>query len=129
MTINQRGDVVGFANASAADADNFNPRAFFWRKGQGIRPLAALMDHITSQATGINERGQIVGQSCDANDECKAVLWQRCRAVDLNSLLDPGSTLVLTTANDIDDQGRITGQAFDTATGQFVAFLATPSHR
>ena len=129
MAINQRGDVVGFANASAADADNFNPRAFFWRKGQGIQPLAALMNHITSQATGINERGQIVGQSCDANDECKAVLWQRCRAVDLNSLLDPGSTLVLTTANDIDDQGRITGQAFDTATGQFVAFLATPSHR
>lgn len=129
MAINQRGDVVGFANALAADADNFNPRAFFWRKGQGIQPLAALPNHLTSQATGLNERGQIVGQSCDADGNCRAVVWQRCGVTDLNELLDAGSSLVLTTANDVDDQGRITGQALDTASGQRVAFVATPARR
>ena len=36
---------------------------------------------------------------------------------------------MLTTANDIDDLGRITGQAFDAASGQFFAFVATPVAR
>ena len=129
MAINQRGDVVGFANASAADAGNFNPRAFWWRKGKGMQPLAALPGHITSQATGINERHQIVGQSCDADDNCRAVVWRGCEVTDLNAVMETSTPLVLTTANDIDDLGRITGQAFDTASGQFVAFVATPVRR
>lgn len=33
MAINQNGDVVGFANASAADGGNFNPRAFLRIEG------------------------------------------------------------------------------------------------
>jgi probable HAF family extracellular repeat protein len=129
MAINQRGEVVGFANASVADDGNFNPRAFYWRKGQATTPLAALPGHATSQATGINERGQIVGQSCDAQGNCRAVAWRGCRVLDLNSLLDVSNDLVLRSANDIDDLGRITGQALDTATGQFVAFVATPYNR
>ncbi|MGH8175981.1 MAG: DUF3466 family protein, partial [Steroidobacter sp.] len=129
MAINQRGDVVGFANASAADAEDFNPRAFLWRKGKGIQPLAALPNHVTTQAIGINERRQIVGQSCDANGDCRAVLWHRCQVTDLNAVIDADTSLVLTTANDIDDHGRITGQARDAATGELVAFVATPSHR
>jgi hypothetical protein len=32
-------------------------------------------------------------------------------------------------ANDIDDFGRITGQAFDVGAGAFVAYLATPASR
>jgi probable HAF family extracellular repeat protein len=129
MAINQRGDVVGFVNASAADADNFNPRAFLWRKGKGLQPLAALPGHMTSQAIGINERRQIVGQSCDADGNCRAVLWRGCEVTDLNAVMEASTPLVLTTANDIDDLGRITGQAFDTASGQYVAFVATPVRR
>jgi probable HAF family extracellular repeat protein len=128
MAINQRGDVVGFANASAADAGNFNPRAFLWRKHVGTQPLMALPGHVTTQATGVNDRRQIVGQSCDENGECRAVLWRDCEIMDLNKLLREKSDLMLTTANDIDDHGRITGQALDPATGEFVAFLATPAH-
>jgi probable HAF family extracellular repeat protein len=127
--INQQGDVVGFANASAADAGNFNPRAFLWRKGMGMQPLAALPGHITSQAIGINERRHIVGQSCDADGNCRAVVWRGCEVIDLNAVMEASTPLVLTTANDIDDLGRITGQAFDTASGQFVAFVATPVRR
>jgi hypothetical protein len=48
--------------------------------------------------------------------------------MDLNDLVAFGYDDVLTTANDIDDFGRITGQGFDEDAGQFVAFLATPAH-
>jgi probable HAF family extracellular repeat protein len=129
MAINQRGDVVGFANASAVDAGNFNPRAFLWRKGKGMQSLMALPGHVTSQAIGINDRREIVGQSCDADDNCRAVVWRGCDATDLNAVMEVSSPLVLTTANDIDDSGSITGQAFDQASGQFVAFVATPVRR
>jgi uncharacterized membrane protein len=124
--INERGDVVGFANASAADAGNLNPRAFLWRKGKGMQPLAALAGHVTSQAVGINKRRQIVGQSCDADGNCRAVLWRGCEVIDLNTVTEASTDLVLTTANDIDNLGRITGQARITATGELVAFVATP---
>jgi probable HAF family extracellular repeat protein len=127
--INQRGDVVGFANASAADAGDFNPRAFLWRKGKGMQPLAALPGHVTSQAVGIDERRRIVGQSCDADGNCRAVLWQGCEVTDLNTVMQASTGLVLTSANDIDDLGHITGQAFDVAGQQFVAFVATPTRR
>jgi probable HAF family extracellular repeat protein len=81
---------------------------------------------VTSQATGINEWGQIVGQSCDAAGNCRGFLWQNGVMRDLNDLVVSGDDDLITTANDIDDFGRITGQAVD-ATGKFVAFLATPT--
>ena len=126
MAINQRGDVVGFANASEADGGNLNPRAFLWTKSQGIRNLGAVPGDVTSQATGINEWRQVVGQSCDANDNCRGFLWQNGEMTDLQDLVVGDYDDVITTANDIDDLGRITGQAFDPDTGQFFAFLAKP---
>jgi probable HAF family extracellular repeat protein len=128
MAINERGDVVGFANASEADGGNTNFRAFHWRKGQPTRPLPGLAGHVTSQATGVNDRRQIVGQSCSPDGACRAVLWEGCDVEDLNKLVDDDS-VVLTVANDIDDRGRITGQGQDVATGEFVAFVATPRDR
>ena len=126
MAISQRGDVVGFANASAADGSNFNPRAFLWIRGQGIRNLGAVPGDLTSQATGINEWRQIVGQSCDVNDNCRGFLWRNGEMIDLNDLVVGDYDDLITTANDIDDFGRITGQAFDADTGQFFAFVAKP---
>jgi probable HAF family extracellular repeat protein len=126
MAINQNGDAVGFANNSAADGSDFNPQAVIWIKGQPIQRLDPLPGAVTSQALGINRWRQVVGQSCDANDNCHAFLWQNGVTMDLNDLVVSGDDDVLTTANDIDDFGRITGQGFDAAAVRFVAFLATP---
>jgi len=53
------------------------------------------------------------------------VLWEGCDVEDLNEMVDDNS-VVLTSAKDVDDRGRITGQGQDVATGEFVAFVATP---
>jgi len=126
MAINQRGDVVGFANASAADGGNLNPRAFLWIRGEGLRELPPVPGDVTAQALGINESRQVVGQSCDVDDNCRAVLWQDGVPIDLNSVIASDYDDLLTTANDIDNFGRITGQGFDDDASRFVAFLATP---
>ena len=39
MAINRWGDVVGFANASAADGASPNFRAFFWSRRTGLKML------------------------------------------------------------------------------------------
>jgi hypothetical protein len=80
---------------------------------------------VTSSAAGVNDRRQIVGQSCSAEGDCRAVLWEGCDVDDLNEMVDDNS-VVLTSAKDVDDRGRITGQGQDVATGEFVAFVATP---
>lgn len=125
--INQRGDIVGFANASAADGIEFNPRAFLKIPGRSIVNLLTLPGDANSTAKGINEWRQVVGQSCDADGNCRAFLWQDGKMMDLNVLA--GSEDVLTTANDIDDFGRITGQGFDDESGKFFAYVATPVWR
>jgi probable HAF family extracellular repeat protein len=126
MAVNEQGVVVGFANASAASGGDLDPRAFILTESRGIRQLDALPGDVTSQATGINEWGQVVGQSCDVAGNCHGVLWQNGVPANLNDLVVSGDVTNITSANDIDDFGRITGQGVD-STGKFVAFLATPT--
>ena len=125
MSINEHGDVVGFSNVSAAAAGGFAVHAFLWTSRDGIRDLGTLPGDSTSQALGINERREIVGTSCDANFNCRAFLWRDGVMTDLNTLdSDYHGTLI--TANDINESGRITGQALEQATGTLVAFVARP---
>ena len=121
--INQAGDIVGFANVSPGV--DFNPHAFLWTAKGGIRDLGAVAGDVTSQASGINARRQIVGQSCAADGTCRGFLWQHGVMTDVQTLVK-GKDVYITTVNDIDDAGRITGQGFDTLTGTYVAFEATP---
>ena len=126
MAINERGDVVGFASQPGDDPDNPLLRAFLWTRRGGIRNLGTLPGDVYSEAHGINERGQVVGTSCDVDGNCRAFLWQDGVMKDLNALVAPGYTAVLTTAQDVNDQGVITGRAFDAAAGTRPAFVATP---
>lgn len=126
MAINRWGDVVGFANASAADGVDPNFRAFLWTRRGGLRQLL-LPGDTSSQALGINDWGQVVGQSCGPGG-CRGFLYQHGRLSDLNDMLVPDYTGHIEFAGDIDNHGRITGQASDPAGGQvFVAFVASPT--
>jgi probable HAF family extracellular repeat protein len=126
MAINQRGDIVGFAGQPGDDPDNPQLRAFLWTRRGGIQNLGTLPGDVYSEAHGINERGEVVGVSCDAAGSCRAFLWQHGVMRDLNALVAPGYTGTLTTAQDIDDLGVITGRSFEPTTGESPAFSATP---
>ncbi len=126
MAINNRGDVVGFVGIDG-DLDGNKLRAFVWTRRGGFRYLRPLPGDVYSEARGINNRGQIVGISCaEGAVACKPVLWQNrfAPAVDLNSRA-PGYNGVLMTAQDINDEGEITGRA-NAANGERVTYLATP---
>jgi probable HAF family extracellular repeat protein len=124
MAINAQGDVAGFGNVSDSPDGAFNPHAFLWTRHGGIRDLDTLGDDVFSQAYGINSRRQVVGRSCDENFNCRAFLWEDGVMTELKQLA-PRYADTLTIAADIDDRGRITGQAVD-ATGARVAFVAKP---
>lgn len=124
MAINNDGVVVGFANSAEAEGDAFDYRAFIWTDQAGVQPLGALPGDTRSQARGINDDGQIVGLSRGAGGS-RAVVWRDGVIHNLKALA-PGYDGRLLFANDINDDGVITGQAVSAETGQTVAFIATP---
>ena len=130
--INQQGDIVGFAG-DPAFVEGDIVHAFIWTKHTGIQPLLALPghtpEHVDSEAYGINEHGQVVGTSCDANFvDCRAVVWDHSAVpTDLNDLKAPGFPARLENAKDINDKGEIAGRAID-ANNVRTAYLAVPAH-
>ena len=117
--INDDGVVVGFA-----EVPNGNIHAFIWTRHQGMRDLGTLPGDSTSYAYAVNEQGQIVGQSIGP-DGSRAVVWENRQIVDISGVA--GGTLTLLYGNDIDDSGRIVGQAYDSSTGDYPAFVAVPN--
>lgn len=127
MALNEHGDVVGFSNVSAADGTVFNARAFRWTRGRGIENLGVLPGDALSQALGINERGQIVGISCTAGfASCRAFLYDRGVMMDLNDLVPDAYADHLYTANDINNDGQITGYAIKAGSEDAVAVWVVP---
>jgi len=126
MAINARGDVVGFAGEPGDDEGNIL-HAFLWTRRGGIKALGALPGDVFSEALGINAQGQVVGTSCDAAGACRAFLWQNDVMTDLNALIGADAPGKVTTAQDINDLGEITGRALAAGTGTRTAFLATPT--
>src|SRR6266704_1745793 len=128
--INQHGDVVGFAGDPAFVEGN-PLHAFIWTRDNGIKVLKPLRgrvpQHVDSEAYGINEAGQVVGVSCDAEqNDCRAVIWDHgVYPTDLNDLKGSYSA-VLALAKDINNKGEITGRAVDPITGALIAYLAVP---
>ena len=120
--INDWGEVVGYSDLSG----DTTTHAFLWTKETGIQDLGTLSGDTSSYAIGINNLGQVVGQSCDASGNCRAFLWKNGTMIDLNTLLRPGTSLYLNGAFAINDQGEIVGNAYQQSTGNYPAFLAIP---
>ena len=130
--INQHGDVVGFAG-DPAFVEGEILHAFIWTKDNGIKALKPLRgrvpEHVDSEAYGINEAGQVVGVSCDAEqNDCRAVIWDHgVYPTDLNDPDLKGSySGFLASAKDINNKGEITGRAIDPNTSALIAYLAVP---
>jgi uncharacterized membrane protein len=124
MAINDNGDVVGFVGVDG-DIDANLLRAFLWTKKEGFSYLPPLTGDGFSEALGINNKGQVVGISCAVGGVgCKAVMWLDGSPVNLNSIV-PGYGGFLSTAQDINDDGQITGRA-NAANGLRVTYVATP---
>ena len=125
MAINGEGDVVGFSDPPGDADGSFIAHAFFWSRREGIRDLRTLPGDGTSQALGVNSRRQVVGESC-GDVACRAVIWQHGRIHDLNSLMAAGFADSLASAQDINEDGVITGRLVEASTGKTVPFVATP---
>jgi probable HAF family extracellular repeat protein len=115
--LNNQGQIVGFADLPGDQAGNLNPVGFLWTQEHGIQKLRPYPGDKNSLAWGINERGQAVGQSIDANGNSRAVIWQNGEPLDLNALIPAGSSVYLTLANEINDHGEISGQGCVVASG------------
>ncbi|MGH7535008.1 MAG: hypothetical protein ACREMG_05425, partial [Gemmatimonadales bacterium] len=68
---------------------------------------------------------QVVGISFGGSSGARAFLWQNEVLTDLNDLVDIAPDVLLS-AQDINDAGQITGRVRDAATGEVLAFVATP---
>ena len=129
MAINQRGDVAGFGATTATDLNGDFLRAFFWNRKDGIKQIDPLpvTGHVLSQANGLNEQGQVVGISCTVDGDCLGFLWAKGEMTNLaDPNVVPGFNGVIINAQDINDDGEITGRAFDPATGEIKTFIAVP---
>lgn len=124
--VNNRGTVIG--SASFADGSQ---HPFLWTRDGGIRDLGLMSadpTDIVNTAFEINDRGQMVGASCDVTMQiCRGYIWQNGVMTDVNELLPPDSPLYVILATAINDAGQIAGLAIDFGTGEAHAFLATPA--
>ncbi len=118
QSINMAGQVVGVSGTSSGDQ-----HAFLWQNGQ-MTDLGTL-GGLNSYAFRINASGQIVGTAQNADGSNRAVRWQNGQITDLNSLIDPASGWLLTTASANNASGQIAGVGINSQ-GTTDAFLLTP---
>lgn len=106
-----------------------NPACYgaLWTPDGKITQIGPLPGDAFSLAYGINDQGQVVGQSIDASGNSRAFIWQNGQISDLNEMVPPGSPY-LVFAGDINNRGEITGGALDPNSGELgPGFLAVPT--
>jgi len=142
-SINERGEVVGFAEASDG-----TQHGFLWTREKGMQDIGGFPGAVNGTGAPccntINNNGEIVGFSIDANFNDRALIFLDKKAVDLNNFIPADSPLYLTASESLNDSGQITGTAIvksscpvttppawltnQSACSQVHAFLATPTH-
>jgi probable HAF family extracellular repeat protein len=127
--VNRQDQVVGYSDLPGDTAFH----SFLWTKETGMKDLRALPGDVASLAIDINDAGDVVGISLDANFNLRAYLWENGVMTDLNTLVNTnppipdGSPLFLASACSINSRGVITGFAIETSTGEIHGYLATPT--
>jgi probable HAF family extracellular repeat protein len=122
--LNNRGEVIGVSDL----AGDTSFHAFLWTKATGMKDLGTLPADMYSQASGINDEGDVVGLSLDQNFNGRAFLWHNGKMTDLNTLIPANSPLTLFAGCAINENGQITGLGV-TTDGEFHTYLLTPTDR
>jgi probable HAF family extracellular repeat protein len=122
--LNNRGQIIGVSDL----VGDTTFHAFLWTKTTGMKDLGTLPGDIYSQASGINDEGDIVGLSLDQNFNGRAFLWRNGIMIDLNTLIPANSPIFLFAGCAINENGQITGLGV-TTDGEFHAYLITPTLR
>jgi probable HAF family extracellular repeat protein len=121
--LNDAGEVVGAAGTPGDETSH----AFHWKNG-AIHDLGTIGDDACSIAHDINNRGQVVGASASdfCDPELHGFLWQSGRPmIDLNAFVPPGSDLIITSGETINDRGEIAGSG-RLPNGDFHAIVLIP---
>ncbi len=108
-----------------ADLPNQTHHGFIWENGK-MHNLPPVGGAPCSNASGINDRNEIVGNATNCRHSLAAVLWTDGSPVDLNTLIAP-STLHLTDALAINNAGQIIGEGV-LPNGAVHIFLLTPNN-
>ena len=134
MAINNEGVVVGFSLPAAAEG-TANFHAVIWDRQGHITDLNTLPGDAISEATGINDRGQIVGTSFTAGfASSRAFVYEHGKMTDLNTLGPVNSPIYMISTGDINNFGEVSGGGCQLVNGacdfsqEAAAFLAIPRH-
>jgi probable HAF family extracellular repeat protein len=131
LWLNDAEEVIGYAdlppNPSGCTGLSCQHHAFLWRHG-AMTDLGSVGSDPCSRALSINSEGQIVGftASVCGGNATHGFLWENGGpAIDLNTLVPPGSSLALTQPVSINDRGEIAGFGV-LSNGDTHAFLLIP---
>ncbi len=122
--INDHGQIVGYVSS----ADGTTIVASIWQNG-GVTTIPILPGDSAAFATGINNRGQVVGSTFNSIGWSHGFLSQDGVLTDLNSLIPGDSNLFIIAASNINERGQISGMATVVTgpdTGNIHAILLTP---
>ena len=130
--VNNSGQVTGVSHNGTTDANGFTITHAFLSGANGLvlTDLGTLPGDTNSEGLGINDSGQVVGDSgttdVNGNPFTQGFLDQGGTMTDLDTLIDPSLDFTITKATSISDTGFITGVGVNSS-GQSDAFLLTPN--
>jgi len=125
--INDHGQIVGYV--TSPDRTTIFP--VVWQNGAhgGVTSIPILPGDGAAFATGINNRGQVVGSTFNSQGWSHGFIWQDGVVADLNSLIPGDSNLFIIAASNINERGQISGMAQVMSgpdEGKIHAILLTP---
>jgi probable HAF family extracellular repeat protein len=130
QSINNRGQISG--QLTSPDGSTFYAGVWLNGAGGAVTNLRTPVGDAAAFASGINDRGQVVGSSLDSKfNWAHAFIWQDNVMTNLDTLFPASSNLFPVMANKINDRGQISGMAIVVGgphKGDIHAFLATPSN-
>jgi probable HAF family extracellular repeat protein len=122
FAINNQGQAVG----AAALPGNATSHAFLWsKKLRHMVDLGTVSGDVYSAGLDINNQGEVVGSSFNADGNPSAFLFMNGAIKDLNTFVPADSPVYMLVAFAINDLGQIVGFGVDSA-GDVHGFLATP---